>query len=188
MRSVHIFGESHVDVLLDRINKGRSDATSGAQTPVLGADDVFSMPIDAGLTRAVETGTPLPLLAPESPAAKMFSHLAGHVAERTARLRHEALHPPVVTFQESTGCVVLRFLSGPLEGHQYSVPARLLRARSLDAKTAASGHGDLGDLATTTPTAIEPRGNYGVAITWGDGHGHAIYSFDQIIELSRESE
>jgi DUF971 family protein len=34
------------------------------------------------------------------------------------------------------------------------------------------------------PVEMAPRGNYGVSISWSDGHRAAIYPFEQIVELA----
>ena len=32
------------------------------------------------------------------------------------------------------------------------------------------------------PTAIQPMGNYAVAITWSDGHASSIYPFEALLD------
>jgi Mrp family chromosome partitioning ATPase/DUF971 family protein len=158
----------------------------------------FSIPIEREVSEALERARPVVLDAPASAAAATFARLAAHVAGRALATRYGDESRPAVTYRATDQAVVLRFLSGRLEGREYAVPAATLRAHSLDAKsaslraTAGGGGGatrgaarDAGGGDGTVPLDISPRGNYGVAIRWDDGHDAAIYSYEQIVELAQ---
>lgn len=193
-----LFGASHAAQLAESARlrlHAPSEGASGA------ADGVFELPIEPELGASLERGTPLVLSSPGSATARAFGRLAEYVAGRALADRHAAQARPDVRFRRADGAVVLRFLSGPREGQEVAVPAATLRAQSLDALTssqrakAAGAEGAEGAAggasaaaaaaaAAVHPLEISPRGNYGVAIRWSDGHESAIYPYEQILELA----
>lgn len=165
------------------------------------ASGAFELPIEPAMGESLEAGHPLVLSSPDSAAAAAYGRLAECVALRAQAERHAAQTRPDVRYRPSDGAVVLRFLSGPREGHEYAVPAARLRAHALDAlsvsrRAAAAGTLSDGDGSGergveepagadgVKPLDISPRGNYGVAIRWSDGHESAIFPYEQILELA----
>ncbi len=75
------------------------------------------------------------------------------------------------------------------DGKQYELPFELLRIYSPSAEV--RGHGDGQRILQTGKkhvniTAIEPVGNYGVRLTFDDGHDTGIYAFDYLREMGEK--
>ncbi|KAJ1631636.1 ParA/MinD ATPase like-domain-containing protein, partial [Pavlovales sp. CCMP2436] len=169
------------------VTVGAAEAVEAA----LEAEGGFELPIEPQLADTLETGLPLVLAYPNSASAAVFLRLALQVSARAAALRHASENSPEVRYRASDRSVVLRFLSGRMEGREYAISAHELRAHSRDAKSVSqtrsavgAGVADDDKNVGLRPDEISAVGNYGVSIRWSDGHRSAIYSYEQIAELA----
>lgn len=207
-----LFGRSYARELATsaQLAHGAAAADGGAAAEATEAGGAFELPIDAAMTEALERAQPLVLAAPDSPSARAFARLAGFVTRAAEEGRAAHNERPNVSYRAADGAVVLRYVSGAQEGREYAVPAARLRASARDAVSAsqraaaiatdgaeplgrarsAAPSGPKSDAAgaSVRPLDISPRGNYGVAIRWSDGHQSAIFPYDQIIELAEDEE
>lgn len=75
------------------------------------------------------------------------------------------------------------------DGSIYEFPSEYLRVYTQSAEAVGHGHGQ--DTLQTgkenvTITDIRPVGNYGIALSFSDGHDSGIYSWDLLYKLGSE--
>ena len=179
------FGRGHVD----RLIKERD----------IDAGSVYSLPMHASICEAADAGMPAVLSSLAAPHSEpVFAQLADemlrrfvpeHMADSNSDERGPESGPaPKVHYDDQRG-IVLRYLLGPNAGTEYVVNPATLRRASRDALSIdeMSGeqilkHDDVPE--DIVPLRMTPQGNYGVAISWSDGHDAGIYSFDMMEDLS----
>jgi Mrp family chromosome partitioning ATPase/DUF971 family protein len=127
----------------------------------------------------------------------MYSELSDVLLDEIFNQIVNAKMIPSVSYIENRG-VVLRYFS-PASAVEFVIPKEELRKR--DPRTGAlklnspsmilngSMHTSIIDVKSTrtaTPVHFDVRGNYGVAITWSDGHYSDIFPFDILKKIADE--
>jgi Mrp family chromosome partitioning ATPase/DUF971 family protein len=153
---------------------------------------VFEVPMEPLVSAAGDGGAPAVVAAPRSATAAVFGELAAAVAgDLEAALggaRGGGAGLLSTAWDASRGVVAVRWEEGGgarealLAPHALRAACRCAAcedeftgARRVDARAIPK------DVA---PTRVEPRGNYGVAVAWSDGHTSSIYTHAQLRELA----
>lgn len=116
--------------------------------------------------------------------------LAGAVASEVARQRAKGGTEPRLSYNPETNEFVLRLFTTDA-AWESRISARDLRLRCRCAACVDEVTGVPLLREDSVPSDVEAvrvakRGNYGVAVTWSDGHDSSIYSFDQVEAILRE--
>lgn len=146
-----------------------------------GFKHTFELPIDPEISRLGDSGRPLVLEQAESEPAGIYREIAGHVAREVSKIAFGGGTRPEVRYEAERGVVV----SVPGEEEQVIAPADLRRRCRCAVCVEETTGRPLLDPASVAedihPTAIQPMGNYAVAISWSDGHTSSIYPYDSIV-------
>ncbi len=76
-------------------------------------------------------------------------------------------------------------------GHNFRLPAELLRVESPSAEVKGHGRGQkvvVAGCRHVAIIAIEPVGNYAVRLRFDDGHDTGLYSWEYLYELGQDQE
>lgn len=146
-----------------------------------GFRSTFEVPIDADVSRLGDDGRPVILERADSEPARVYREVAGYVAREVSKIAYGGGASPNVRFEAERGIVV-----APPGGEEQVIPPAELRKRCRCAVCVEETTGrpllDPGSVHEDVyPTAIQPMGNYAVAISWSDGHTSSIYPYDSII-------
>ena len=146
-----------------------------------GFKHTFEVPIDPEVSRLGDRGRPLVLEHGDSEPAKIYREIAGYVAREVSKIAYGALAAPRIRYEADRGIVV-----SPPDGEERVIPPADLRRRCRCAVCVEETSGrPLLDPDSVPediyPTAIQPMGNYAVAISWSDGHTSSIYPYDSIV-------
>jgi DUF971 family protein len=178
----------------------------------MSADQLYSIPIVPAVSEVSDRGTPFMLQDPvslEGPSKDVFDTfdtMAGNVAlaaasvaasadARAAAVREgtqaQAGTPAAgsVKFDAQRGKIVHRSFDGDSATEALLAPLEVRLscrcAACIDEMSGASRINREKIPKSVVPASIEPKGNYGVAIAWSDGHASSIYTFQQLEELSK---
>lgn len=136
----------------------------------------YTLPIDAQLSAAGDTGIPLALSRSAPAIAQTFDELAAGVVRQVAVLSLGAAPlPPLVEFDDRNRRVTVT----PHEGQQVLWTFAQLRAACL-------GAGNKQPPRDVRPTAMRARGNYAIGISWSDGH-ESIYPHAALLKGPRDA-
>ena len=132
----------------------------------------YSLPIDAALSHAGDTGMPIALSRSPAAIAATFDALAAGVVRQVAVLSRGAQPlAPLVEFVDSSGTVVVT----PHEGSCATWTFAELRAACLGA-----GSSSTRVAAGVRPVGMRARGNYALGISWSDGI-ESIYPYATLL-------
>jgi Mrp family chromosome partitioning ATPase/DUF971 family protein len=160
---------------------------------------LFTFPLDAALSEAGDKGVPEVLANSKSPISRIYDELAKCVAadvERRvlgARVQAAGLGGTRVTarFDPARG-IVLRLISESGAREVTLSPARVRRAckcaACVDEMTNEQRLKPESVPETVVPKTMTETGNYGVAVTWSDGHASSIYTYAQLAEMGAAAE
>jgi ATP-binding protein involved in chromosome partitioning len=151
----------------------------------LGVPFLGSVPLDPALALAGDAGRPIVDVegAGRSVAADAFESIAKNLAAQisivNAKTAAAKFQPTEMKSDQSP--LVIRWSDGKETRH----PFRELRlqcpcAMCVDEWTGAKRLDPATVPADVKPIEIRPVGRYGIQITWSDGHGSGIYSFDRL--------
>jgi Mrp family chromosome partitioning ATPase len=163
---------------------------------------LFALPILPSLSASGDGGTPEVVAHPGGPAAGVYDALAAHVAsgveaaffKNAERGAEESAGAPTFTSSSSAGTtvafvpargVVVRSVSADGAREAVWTPVRLRRACKcagcVDESTGAARLKPESVREDVRPVGIEAMGNYGVRVTWSDGHASSIYTHTQLL-------
>jgi DUF971 family protein len=132
---------------------------------------------------------PAVLSRPHSLAASAFAALAKDVIGEIFQAQVGVLTVPSVSYQPSQRRLLLRYFSAS-EATEFYLPIEELRVR--DPRTGRR-QPDAPDPAQTllqyagvSPTALDLKGQYGVAVVWSDGHYADIFTYDALREIAED--
>lgn len=138
----------------------------------------FTLPIHPSLSDDTPVPAVIREVGPSDPIRPAFASLADHVVRAVIRQAAPAATTTLV-FDEPRGTLFLRTIRSDGAEQVLLSPERVRKASK------AADSGDPRSVpATVRPTAIVPVGNYGVQISWSDGHDASIYSFDDLRALA----
>lgn len=149
-----------------------------------GFKNTFELPIYPELSQSGDSGTPLVVRDQTHPASTSLKDIAELVVREVSILKHAGKSRPKVSYRPGDG-LVLSFENG--EEHLLH-PATVRRncrcALCVDEMTGEPRlrPEDVDD--KVFPKAMQPMGNYAVAITWSDGHDSSIYPYDRLLALA----
>jgi len=131
---------------------------------------------------------PTVLGRPHSPAAQSYAALARDVIREIFQAQVSVLTVPSVSYQPAQRRLLLRYFSAS-EATEFSVPVEELRVRDprtgrrLPDTTSAQA---LIKYADVSPTALDHKGQYGVAVVWSDGHYADIFPYDVLRDIAED--
>jgi Mrp family chromosome partitioning ATPase/DUF971 family protein len=177
------------------LGDGRAAAGELAERWGVPRGRVFEVPMEPAVSAAGDGGAPAVLAAPQSATAGVFAALA----EALAGDLEAALGgggggggggAPLFSaaWDAARGAVAVRWEEGGGAREALLAP-RALRAACRcaaceDEFTGARRVDARAIPADVVPARLEPRGNYGVAVAWSDGHTSSIYTHRQLRELA----
>jgi ATP-binding protein involved in chromosome partitioning len=153
--------------------------------------------MEPSVSAAGDGGAPAVVAAPRSATAAVFAALAEAVAgdlEAALGGGGGGGGAPLlsVAWDAARGAVAVRWEE---EGgaREALLPPRALRAAcrcaACEDEFTGAKRGDARAIpANVAPTRVEPRGNYGVAVAWSDGHASSIYTHTQLRELAQQQQ
>jgi ATP-binding protein involved in chromosome partitioning len=153
---------------------------------------VFEVPMEPVVSAAGDGGAPAVVAAPRSATAAVFAALAEAVAGdlEAALGGGGGGGGPLLSaaWDAARGAVAVRWEEGGGAREALLAP-RALRAACRcaaceDEFTGARRVDARAIPPNVVPARVEPRGNYGVAVAWSDGHASSIYTHTQLRELA----
>jgi Mrp family chromosome partitioning ATPase/DUF971 family protein len=173
-------------------------------------EHVFTLPIDPHLSAAGDGGLPVVVSAPESDTASIYSDLARSVADAAeatswradlsssseshpadSAVRSQPLPTDTIALQYTAkidskrgGAIVLREF-GAAGACEFVLNPFEMRMACRCAGCVDEVSGELRIKPGAVPAnvraiALVPQGNYGVQVTWSDGHATGIYTYQQL--------
>lgn len=144
----------------------------------------FELPIYPELSASGDTGAPLVRRDPAHPASAALAGIAEMVVREISILKHDGRSRPKVSYTPGKG-IVLAYENG----EQHVLPPASVRRACRCALCVDEMTGqprirpeDIDD--KVFPRAMQPMGNYAVAVAWSDGHESSIYPYEALKELA----
>ncbi len=149
-----------------------------------GIRNSFEVPIYPEISRQGDSGRPVVLASPDGAVAGHYQEIGEAVRRAVDALDQGAQTPPQVRYQAGQGLLV-----STADGATRTVAPAALRRRCRCAHCVEEFTGkpllkpeSVSD--SVYPTALQPMGNYAVAVTWSDGHNSSIYPYEVLLELA----
>ncbi|TAN36334.1 MAG: DUF59 domain-containing protein [Verrucomicrobia bacterium] len=147
-----------------------------------GIQSSFEIPILPEISRLSDSGQPVVLA--DGVLATHYTGIADAVVREVSKIKFGGLGRPEIRYEAGRG-----ILATTSAGAIYVIPAAELRrqCRCAACRDEFSGRPTL-DPATVAdsvfPEAIQPMGNYAIAIAWSDGHTSSVYPYDLLLKLA----
>ena len=152
----------------------------------IGVDAVFELPLSQAIGDANAYGEPLVLAETGRGAeAAVYDALAREVIVSTYRQQYRAPVLPVqIEYQPARGIVLRSFDADA--ANEYTLMPRDVRKRDPRSGLPLEDGSAAGVPDDVVPTRLAPKGGYGVAIDWSDGHRGSIYLNSALLRIARE--
>ena len=170
---------------------------------------LFTLPLDSALSTAGDNGIPEVVANPNSSLSKIYKEIATAI---TNDVEQRILNPRIMSLTTDNKSIKTEGLSSSTNvlkvAVKYDDIKKQINVRSINengawdtyissatirraCKCAACVDEMTGKQRlqpetvpeTIIPTNISEAGNYGVSITWSDGHSSSIYTYDQLLSL-----
>lgn len=164
---------------------GHGGAREEAQR--LGAPFLGEVPLHMDIREMSDDGRPVTAAAPESNHAQIFREIAARAWSEVARAKGAPQLAPELVIANDGKMLKAAFP----DGRTFELPAELLRVVSPSAEV----QGHTPSQRITVPgkksvkiTGLNPIGNYATRITFDDGHGTGLYTWEYLDTIGREKD